>query len=655
MSGSRAIPAERHWGTGELKKPETWIAVGLLVVFATMAMLRAQSEATMWLDETYTLQVAQLPVSQVVDVARADFHPPTYYLALKAWLRLGAALGIHENLLWARSLNLLFWCLALLAVATAGRRWLSQGDSLLLALAIASSAGFATSTQELRFYGPAAACLLTSAVGVFLCRSGRGHRVTPPMLVLSGAGLALWLHHLSWVAVGLLLLVAVVRDWSQRGKELPVSTMALLTSMLIASPSLWAARTQLQQLESADTSWMMPATAPNLLSSLWFWQLQSRTGSPWLTDNLLPTTLSIILLVAVPAIAYRSLHRSLATRAVGLLFIVCFGFVGATWLAARLELAPLFHATRYQLLVSPLLVFSLALLALTAQRRGLGRFVLWSLVGVGLLSQSLLFAREVAQEPRTSALAALAKPDTDDHPVFVVPSSLAGYHESLVQHLAPRLRPTQEICDSQEARVFLLSPWAEVKTGTAPAVHAMVSSGALRTVQENSAPEGLDYYRLLRTELAIPPSVCRSLVLPTASRSFAAVASPADQVGFGWSFLEVGTSELYRWTNQPKARVVFDRAVGPGSYSLMLRGYAPEDRRTELTVSFGEASISKSVSGGFTILEDIPLQRRTRMLRLTSPVSPLGDRLLGVSFLGASLSPNAPARTTAASTDESDG
>ena len=66
----------------------TWSRLCLFVVLAVGAVLRVPgiSGRTLWLDEAFSIRVAQFEVSELVARSAADSHPPLFYLLLKCWM-----------------------------------------------------------------------------------------------------------------------------------------------------------------------------------------------------------------------------------------------------------------------------------------------------------------------------------------------------------------------------------------------------------------------------------------------------------------------------------------------------------------------------------------------------------------------------------------
>ncbi len=87
------------------------MVVGLGVV------LRTYTASATWLDETLTINIASLPLSQLPSALRVDGAPPLYDVLLHGWMQLFGASDLA-----ARSLSGLFSIATLPMARAAGRR-----------------------------------------------------------------------------------------------------------------------------------------------------------------------------------------------------------------------------------------------------------------------------------------------------------------------------------------------------------------------------------------------------------------------------------------------------------------------------------------------------------------------------------------------------
>src|SRR5918994_646406 len=62
-------------------------ALGVAAAVAVGVALRFVSTSALWLDEALSVNIARLPVGDLLDALRHDGHPPLYYLILHGWMK----------------------------------------------------------------------------------------------------------------------------------------------------------------------------------------------------------------------------------------------------------------------------------------------------------------------------------------------------------------------------------------------------------------------------------------------------------------------------------------------------------------------------------------------------------------------------------------
>lgn len=68
---------------------DPWRTAGVIAVLAAvLARLLDLGERSLWFDEAFSWELARQPWRELIEAARQDFHPPLYFLALKAWIAL---------------------------------------------------------------------------------------------------------------------------------------------------------------------------------------------------------------------------------------------------------------------------------------------------------------------------------------------------------------------------------------------------------------------------------------------------------------------------------------------------------------------------------------------------------------------------------------
>src|SRR4051794_24532577 len=124
-----------------------FVLVGTVVAVAAGVALRAWSSSDLWLDEALSVNIARLPLGDMVDALRRDGHPPLYYLLLHAW---SAAFGHGDEAV--RSLSGVCSVATLPLLWLAARRYAGR-DAALAALVLLATNPFAIRyATEARMY-----------------------------------------------------------------------------------------------------------------------------------------------------------------------------------------------------------------------------------------------------------------------------------------------------------------------------------------------------------------------------------------------------------------------------------------------------------------------------------------------------------------------
>jgi 4-amino-4-deoxy-L-arabinose transferase-like glycosyltransferase len=128
--------------------PEALVAMGI-VIAAALSLYRIDQKS-FWLDEATTYFVSGVSWSRLLEVVSGDatgWHPPTYFLALKAWR---AVAGDSQVAL--RSFSVLFAVLTIPMVYVVARRLAGRWPAALGSLLLACNALFIQHAQDARTY-----------------------------------------------------------------------------------------------------------------------------------------------------------------------------------------------------------------------------------------------------------------------------------------------------------------------------------------------------------------------------------------------------------------------------------------------------------------------------------------------------------------------
>jgi mannosyltransferase len=325
------------------------VAVAVAVVVGVV--FRFVAGTPMWLDEALTVNIAELPPSQMLDALRADGHPPLYYLLLNGWMQV---FGTSDTAI--RALSGVFSVASLPLVWLVGRRIGGTALAWIATAALAMSPFAVRYATENRMYALAGFLVLVGWLLVDdLWRRTSAWRVVA-LAVVGGA--LLLTHYWALFLIGAVGLVAVVRWWQTSGAERAAAgwlIVGLAASGVVFAP--WVP-SFLQQLSSTGTPWASPSR-PSAAVGLFLGDLSG--GLP--PEAMVVVAVSGILLAlalfgqrtgdagrielvvrGVPTVRTEAVVVAL-TLVVGTVV----GFVGATA-----------FATRYAMVVAPVVVVVLA-------------------------------------------------------------------------------------------------------------------------------------------------------------------------------------------------------------------------------------------------------------------------------------------------------
>lgn len=229
-----------------------WVDLGVALILIGGLVLRFVATSPLWLDETLSVNIAQIPFGDMAAALRRDGAPPLYYVALKGWIEI---FGTSD--LAVRALSGVFAVAAMPFVWLTGRRLAGREGAWLALVLIASSPFALRYATEARMYS---LVVLLTAIGVVLLNAFLDQPTTPRMagLMLVTGALVLT-HYWALYLVAALLVVLALR--AERAKPYESATVRF--------PSSWA-------MVGIGTGLL--AIVPWLPSFLY--QVQ-HTGTPW--------------------------------------------------------------------------------------------------------------------------------------------------------------------------------------------------------------------------------------------------------------------------------------------------------------------------------------------------------------------------------------
>ncbi|MCE7982265.1 MAG: hypothetical protein DYG89_13800 [Caldilinea sp. CFX5] len=241
------------------------LTLGLITLVGFGLRFYAIGAQTVWLDEAFSIWLAQQPLVDLwAWLIKIDQHPPLYYSLLHFWVLLfGDAQGT------ARALSALCSGLAIPVFYAAGRYLLNQRTALLAALLLALSPFQVQYAQEVRMY---ALLTLTVAVAFYLLMvvlfSERARQRQWPWVGLAVAQATVMLtHNTATVFFPLALNAAIGGAWLWKQWQGHVSSLPVLNA--IDFERRWL-RTQLLAV-ALWLPWSIPFVIQSVMVDREFW------------------------------------------------------------------------------------------------------------------------------------------------------------------------------------------------------------------------------------------------------------------------------------------------------------------------------------------------------------------------------------------------
>lgn len=223
-------------------------AVGAVV--AVGIALRFVQRSPLWLDEALSVNIARLPVDDLLEALRHDGHPPLYYLLLHYWMEV-----VGDGDVAVRALSGVFAVASLPLVWVAGRRLAGTAGARWALVVAALSPYWVRYATETRMYS----LVMLGVLAGYLLLDDALDRPTWPRLggLALLSGLLLLTHY--WAiyllaAVGLLLVARAWRHPAQRPETVRV-VVAVAAGGLLFLPWLGGF---LYQSSHTGTPWGKP-------------------------------------------------------------------------------------------------------------------------------------------------------------------------------------------------------------------------------------------------------------------------------------------------------------------------------------------------------------------------------------------------------------
>lgn len=274
-SDRAAEPTERPSPAGSRDIAGRALLAGAVLAVAMGLALRLHSASALWLDEALSVNIASLPLPDLVQALRRDGSPPLYYLALHFWMEL---FGSSDTAV--RALSTVFAAGALPATYLVGRR-AGGASGGAIALVLLAACPFAVRyATETRMY---ALLMLLSALWLLaLQRCAERPSWDRILAVALASGLLALTHYWAFfvlAAGGAVLLAAAAIDRDARRNRL-LCLAGMCCGGVLMLPWL---PIMLFQLRHTGTPWAEPPDLNALSQTLRGWTgYQHGSFAAWL-------------------------------------------------------------------------------------------------------------------------------------------------------------------------------------------------------------------------------------------------------------------------------------------------------------------------------------------------------------------------------------
>lgn len=364
----------------------------LLLAFALRVYHLAS--LSIWLDESFSIAAARLPVGELLQFIAARSHPPLYFLLLRAWMSLG------DGEFVVRFLSVIWGVIGVAALYLFGRRVLGERAGLLAALLLAVSPIHVWHSQDARMYTMLFA--LTTLSSYFLIQVLSRHRASDWLGYTLFTALSLYTHNTVLFTITAQALFAGVyivrrREWSLLWK----GGLAVALIGILYLPWLPAAMNQTTHLR--QYFWPTP---PNGLSVLKTFDYLSSAflfrDSPWFSNlEEWPGSLLYLIYLGLFLLGSWQLIRR-RTMWAPLLFLLLVTPIAGEFIASQVR--PIYLNRTLLVVAAPLFIIYAA--SVTAGR-GVGRkaaiVLLIAGLGLNLFSLANMYTNALKEEWRQAA------------------------------------------------------------------------------------------------------------------------------------------------------------------------------------------------------------------------------------------------------------
>lgn len=325
------FPSQKKW----------WIIVFLLLICAVILRFWGIEKESVWIDEAYSIFLANHSFQEIIQGTIADQHPPLYYLLLSIWLH-----GSNSVVL-ARSFSAVLGVFFVFQAFVFSKKVLNDIAAIEVGFLITISPFHIWYSQEARMYMLLAVLLMGSMCQFFLILEGKNRLISYTILTI----LALYTHYFAiFILLTQFFVILILRINSLIArKQFLISLLGIFVVLVIFLPWLPIA---FYQSQSHPLVWIEKLSLQTFLDTF----LRILFGSGFL---LLPPLLrSITFIVIILLIAYTVYREIIKNNYKDLFFIAILIWAFAPYLMVSIisVRSPIFQYKQFLFLIFPILL-----------------------------------------------------------------------------------------------------------------------------------------------------------------------------------------------------------------------------------------------------------------------------------------------------------
>lgn len=254
---------------GKITKENLWNR--LLFACSTLAfpvLIYLSLEASVWVDEAYTMGIVQYSIRDLIQVTAQDVHPPLYYIFVKIVLVLFGIKDSYLSIMVARVVSLIPFAVMWLIGVRVIRKWFGEAVGGLFCVCLLFAPKMLETALEIRMYSWAILFLLVTYLAVYrLALSEKTEAVTFVILGISVL-CAFYTHYFAAIGAAVILAICFLFLLAYNRRQiLPFLVMSVIDAVFYL-PWLMVIAAQIARV--GQGYWIAPINRDSLIRYMWY-------------------------------------------------------------------------------------------------------------------------------------------------------------------------------------------------------------------------------------------------------------------------------------------------------------------------------------------------------------------------------------------------